>query len=90
MFDHLMMLTRSGKILKVRNEHDDLWKIHLTDQKRVEEFRGDELVFVWKKTKGDDHMHHALLYTVVASRMLGVASGALAGIPIVLGKFKAA
>ena len=87
MFDHVMLQLRTGKILKVMDEHNETWISHLTDQKRVEEFRNDELTFVWVKTKGDDHLHHSLLYTAVASRMLGVASGALEGVPVVLGKF---
>ena len=87
MFDHVMLQIRTGKILKVADEHNETWFTHLTDAKRVEEFRNDELQFVWVKASGQDHLHHALLYTVVASRMLGVASGALAGVPVVLGKF---
>ena len=85
MFDHVMMLMRSGKILKVQDENDETWKEHLRDQKRVKEYRNEEIVMVWKKSKGEDHLHHSLLYTVVASKLLGVASGGLAGIPIVLG-----
>jgi hypothetical protein len=88
MFDHVMLQLRTGKILKVTDENNDLWVAHLMDQKRVEEFRREGLVYVWVKTRGEDHLHHSLLYALVASRMLGVASGGLVGIPIVLGKFK--
>lgn len=82
-FDLIMMMFRSGHILKVSCEHDDLWKDHVTDQKRLREFRNEELVFTWKKATGEDHMHHSLLYALVASRILGVASGAQVTLPLV-------
>lgn len=82
-FDILMMMIRSGHILKVSCENDETWKEHVTDQKRIREFRNEELVFVWKKTLGNDHLHHSLLYTLVASRMLGVASGSQVSLPLV-------
>lgn len=82
-FDLIMMMVRAGHILKVSCEQDDLWKDHMTDQKRVREYRNDELVFVWRKTSGEDHMAHSLLYAMVASRMLGVASGAHVALPLV-------
>ena len=82
-FDLIMLMLRSGHILKVSDEHDDLWKDHLTDQKRLREFRDEELVFVWKKATGMDHMHHSLLYALIASRMLGVASGSQVNLPLV-------
>lgn len=74
-FDVLMLMMRSGNIMKVSDDRDEEWKEHITDQKRVREFRNDEIVFVWRKTSGMDHMHHSLLYCLVASRMLGVSSG---------------
>lgn len=82
-FDLIMMMVRSGHVLKVSCELDEQWKDHMTDQKRIREFRNDELVFVWKKTSGEDHMAHSLLYALVASRMLGVASGAQVSLPLV-------
>jgi len=82
-FDHIMMMIRAGNILKVSDSFDGEWKDHLLDQKRVREFRKDEMVFVWRKTQGEDHMHHSLLYAMVASRMLGVASGAQVAVPLV-------
>lgn len=87
-FDLLMMQLRAGLILKVSDANDETWKAHLLDQKRVKEFSGEELVTVWRKTSGEDHLHHSLLYARVASLMLGVASGSFAGWPVVLGRFK--
>lgn len=86
-FDLIMGMCRSGNILKVMCEHDETWKDHLTDMKRVREFRGDELVFVWQKVSGMDHAHHSLLYCLIASRLLGVASGSHVALPLA-GKFK--
>lgn len=86
-FDLIMFMIRAGGIHKVSDDNDQLFKKHLTDQKRVREFVDDELAFVWRKTQGEDHMHHALLYTVVASRLLGVSAN-LTHVPLVLGKFK--
>lgn len=83
LFDLIMMLLRAGNIKKVSCEHDVTWAQHLTDQKRVREFEKDELVFVWRKTSGVDHWHHSLLYTLVASKMLGVAAGVTAPLPLV-------
>lgn len=74
-FDVLMLMMRSGNIMKVSDDRDEEWKEHITDQKRVREFRNDEIVFVWRKTSGMDHMHHSLLYALIASKMLGVSSG---------------
>jgi len=82
-FDHIMGQVRAGKIL-VRAEqgvvkeqlspNDAMWVRHMQDQKRVREFDGDELIFVWRKTQGEDHMHHSLLYMVVASKLMGVVN----------------
>jgi hypothetical protein len=82
-FDLIMMLIRNHQITKVSDEMDVTWAQHLTDQKRVREFEKDELVFVWRKTSGNDHLHHSLLYALVASKMLGVAAGCAVALPLV-------
>lgn len=79
-FDLVMAMVRSSMIQKVSDKYDDMWKIHMTDQKRIKVFRNGEMVFTWVKTQGQDHLAHSLLYTLVASRILGVSSGA--GIPL--------
>jgi hypothetical protein len=86
MFDLIMSNIRGGRLLVVANDEDDLWVSHLTDQKRVREFRSDELVFVWTKTRGEDHFHHGLLYATVASQILGVSSNG-ARIPMLVTSF---
>lgn len=82
-FDLIMMLLRNKLILKVSDDMDVTWAQHLTDQKRVREFDNDELVFVWRKTSGNDHLHHSLLYALIASKMIGVASGCRVALPLV-------
>ena len=82
-FDLLMMLLRNRLILKVSDDMDVTWAQHLTDQKRVREFDNDELVFVWRKTSGNDHLHHSLLYAVIASKMVGVAAGCRIALPLI-------
>jgi hypothetical protein len=85
--DYLMLQLRTSRVLKVRDQNDETWVTHLTDMKRVEEFRREELMYVWVKTRGEDHLHHTLLYALVASKMLGVSAGLLDNLPVVLGKF---
>lgn len=82
-FDLIMLMLRSGHILKVCDSNDEVWKTHLTDQKRVRTIMQDEVVFSWQKSAGEDHLHHSLLYAVVASRMLGVSSGSSGPLPLV-------
>lgn len=80
-FDSVMGNVRNNKLLfraeqGVVKEHlslnDAMFIRHMQDQKRVREFDGDELVFVWRKVTGEDHYHHAVLYGTVASKILGV------------------
>lgn len=95
-FDHIMGLVRTGKILKKAEQGvvkeqlsnmDAMWIRHLQDQKRVREFDGDDPIFVWRKTSGEDHMHHSLLYAHAASKLLGVVNRA-PGITNLITKFK--
>lgn len=73
-FDLVMGMIRNGGILCVSCKEDETWIQHLTDMKRVKELRQNELVSVWVKSRrAQDHLHHSLLYNVIASRMLGVA-----------------
>lgn len=88
-FDYVMLELRTGRILKVSDDNDEVWTDQLRDQKRLKEYRQEEVVMVWKKTKGNDHLHHSLLYMVIASKLLGVSAGALESVPVVLGKFYA-
>lgn len=86
--DLLMSDVRAGKLFKVMCEYDDLWMDHLTDMKRLREFRQDELVFTWKKVSGADHCHHSLLYAKVASFLLGVSPNVGGGALPLLSTFR--
>ena len=55
----------------------------MTDNKRVQVFKNGELVFTWVKTLKVDHYHMALIYALVASRILGVSVGGNAPLPLV-------
>jgi hypothetical protein len=59
----------------------------MLDMKRLKDFNADnELVFSWKKSsKGQDHWHHTLLYTYIASRLLATAQNVVI-VPPVIGK----
>lgn len=78
-FDSLMAFMRSNGLRFRTATHKDKVKAHLQDMKRVRDLTNDdELVFSWKKSAtGNDHFHHALLYTYIASRLLGAASSSL-------------
>lgn len=80
-FDLRMGMVRSGQILKVSDTNDRVWKAHLMDQKRVRAFMNDELQFVWQKTNGEDHLDHSLLYTIIASKLIGAAMGCTFQLP---------
>lgn len=87
-FDSIMDDVRAGHILKVSDENDEIWMEHLQDMKRLKEYtRDDELTYVWKKTKGNDHLHHSLLYASTAAQMLGVSRNMIQ-LPILMGKFR--
>lgn len=76
-FDVLMEDVRAGRVKKLTDENDTEWVEHMADMKRVPQFRrnSDEVRYVWSKSAGgDDHFHHSLLYTKIASQMLGVGS----------------
>lgn len=81
--DVLMGLVRAKRVLKVSDEQDNAWYQHMTDNKRVQVFKNGELVFTWVKTLKVDHYHMALIYAMVASRILGVSVGGNAPLPLV-------
>ena len=85
--DVLMALVRAGRVLKVSDETDQQWYTHMTDNKRVQMFKNGELVFTWVKTLKVDHWHMALVYALVASRILGVSVGTGGSLPL-LSSFK--
>ena len=85
--DVILHLIRSRLILKVSDEFDETWYTHLTDNKRVQMFKNNELVYTWVKTLKVDHLHMSLVYALVASRILGVSVGTAYNLPL-LSTFK--
>ncbi len=73
--DVLMSLVRVGQISKVSDDMDQTWYTHMMDNKRVQMFKNGELIYTWVKTLKVDHLHMALIYALVASRILGVSVG---------------
>lgn len=76
-FDDLMNDLRAGITVKMADEHDETWRSHLMDMKRVQEYtRDNELKFAWRKSSShaQDHLHHSLLYASIAAKMIGVAT----------------
>ena len=80
--DILMSQVRVGQILKVSDENDAQWCVHLMDNKRVQQFKNGELVYTWVKTMKVDHWHMALVYAFVASKILGVSVGTGVSLPL--------
>jgi hypothetical protein len=80
---------RAGNLAIVDSEYREVTIRHMMDMKRLKDFNTDnELVFSWKKSaKGQDHWHHTLLYTYIASRLLATAQNVVL-LPGVLGKIK--
>jgi hypothetical protein len=49
---------------------------HLLDMKRIQIFdKQNQMRYTWKKTKGEDHYAHALLYLSTAAQLQGTVSG---------------
>jgi hypothetical protein len=75
--DALMHFVRAGNLVLVEDDNKETIITHLQDMKRVKDLTAEkEFTYVWQKSaKGNDHFHHALLYTWIASKMRGVATG---------------
>ena len=80
--DLMMSMVRLGQIRMVSDEHDRVWQDHMMDNKRVKAFKNGEMVYTWVKTAGEDHSAMALVYLIVASRILGVAAGSTVRLPL--------
>lgn len=85
--DLMMAMVRTEELLKVSDENDRVWQTHMMDNKRIKAFKNGEMVYTWVKTEGEDHYAMAGVYMIVASRMLGVAAGCSAPLPM-LSTFK--
>jgi hypothetical protein len=71
-FDELMYLFKQ-KVMVIHNV-DEEFVSHLRDMKRIQKFtKSQEMRYVWEKTEGKDHYHHALLYFYIATKLRGTA-----------------
>jgi hypothetical protein len=74
-FDALMQDVRNGMVAFCQTQEKELIVEHMMDMKRGKVFDdSNEIIYTWKKsTLGNDHYHHTLLYTYIASRLKGTA-----------------
>ncbi len=74
-FDALMQDARNGMIAFCQTPEKELIVEHMMDMKRGKIFDdSNEIIYTWKKSAlGNDHYHHALLYTYIAARLKGTA-----------------
>lgn len=71
--DKLLAHFKTGKIVIARNATTGKYVSQLLSMKRTQEFQRDELVYVWKKSDGQDHMHFSTMYLLVACLLRGTA-----------------
>ena len=74
--DKLLSEARAGRIWVRKTEMWDTFKAHMTDMKRATAtLRDGSFQSMWQKSsKGNDHMHFALLYLYIAAQMRGMVS----------------
>jgi hypothetical protein len=71
-FDSLMGLIKQKRV--VIHGVDDELVTHMTDMKRIQKIdKFNTMRYVWEKTTGVDHYHHAMLYMYIATQMRGLA-----------------
>ena len=74
--DGLMEAVRGDFVKVVQNSERDVIAAHMTDMKRIRTLGEDgDFFFKWQKSeKKEDHYHHTLLYTWLASKITGLSS----------------
>ena len=73
-FDDLMMQIKRGEV--VYTGLDEELISHSLSMKRIQKFDKSQVMrYVWEKTDGLDHYHHALLYLKTATSLAGTATG---------------
>lgn len=60
---------KNGQIIMRKQVNTDRYQEQYTSLKRVQQFRQDELVYVWEKTDGEDHFMFSLMYLQMAIRL---------------------
>lgn len=75
--DSVMQMFKDRKITLGRLDRSSVWDAHYIDMRRQQVFdRNNELTYQWvKSSKGEDHMHFALMYMLLACRLRATATG---------------
>lgn len=85
--DGLLGIIKDGTLAIESSELDEEYRNQMLSLKRVQKFSTDgEMVYVWTKTDGQDHFHHATLYFYIAAQlrgMVGALGSTSVGIPLV-------
>lgn len=85
-FDALMADIKAKSVLVNAQDSGDEFVRHLRDMKRIQvKDKFGELRYTWKKTEGQDHWHHALLYLKTAIDLRAtIMSRQATGAPLVI------
>lgn len=73
-FDTLLDMFKKREIVIHKQANHDELVMHLMSLRRVQIFQGDELVFSWQKTDGNDHGFFSLMYMYLACTLRGTVS----------------
>lgn len=88
-FDGLLEYIRAGNLHICNTEHEEKFKTHLQDMKRVRDIRAYEESYLWQKSaQGDDHFFHALLYCWVAFKLRGLDITDVSSLPVGVFSFR--
>lgn len=87
----LFKAIRDSEISIRPDTNKEIITLQMCDMRRIKDMSARDMSedsFVWKKSsEGNDHFHHALLYTWVASKLRSVPTHSH-GLPIYIGSFK--
>lgn len=73
-FDELMAEFKAKRVVVQASDKDEEFVTHLRSMKRIQKFtKTQEMKYVWEKTDGVDHWHHALLYLYIATKLRAMA-----------------
>jgi len=87
----LFKAIRDSEISIRPDTNKEIITLQMCDMRRIKDMSARDMSedsFVWKKSsEGNDHFHHALLYTWVASKLRSVPTHSH-GLPLYIGSFK--
>jgi len=70
-FDMVATLLRSQTITFITSEYDATIISHVTDMRRVRDYKYSEVRYKWVKSrKKEDHFFHSVIYSVMAGKLL--------------------